>query len=86
MRQFYLAATAALCTVVSASFAQSSDLEKKDALPVTLLSSKSYSATSVDVSRLSTPTPGKAYTLEVKARYLSGNGRGLDVMAMMQRA
>lgn len=81
MRQFYLAATAALCTVVSASFAQSSDLEKKDALPVTLLSSKSYSATSVDVSRLSTPTPGKAYTLEVKARYLSGNGRGLDVMA-----
>lgn len=81
MRQFYLAATAALCSVVSASFAQAPALEKKDVLPVTLLTGKSYSATFVDVSRLSTPVPGEAYTLEVKGRYVSGDGRGLDVMA-----
>ena len=81
MRHFHLAATAALCSVVSASYAQAPALDKKDALPVTLLTGKSYSATEADVSRLSTPVPGAAYTLEVKGRYVSGTGRGLDVMA-----
>lgn len=81
MRHFYLAATAALWTVAQVSYAQAPALDKKDALPVTLLTDKNYSASTTDVSRLSTPAPGAAYTIEVKGRYVSGSGRGLDVMA-----
>lgn len=42
MKQIYLVVTAALCAVVSTSFAQSPALEKKDALPIPLLTGKTY--------------------------------------------
>lgn len=78
---YYMVATAALCSVASVSYAQAPALDKKDALPTTLLSATTYSAATADVTRLSAPVPGSEYTLEVKGRYVSGTGRGLDVLA-----
>lgn len=72
-----------LCSMVApaAAFAQAPDLQQKQTLPNTLLTNQTYSSNEVQVSKLTTVVPGKEYTLEVKGKFNSGTGRGLDIVA-----
>ena len=72
-----------LCSTVApmAIFAQAPDLQQKQALPTQLLTNQDYSSNEVKVSKLTTVVPGKDYTLEVKGKFNSGTGRGLEVWA-----
>lgn len=72
-----------MCSMVApaAAFAQAPDLQQKQTLPNTLLRNQTYSSNEVQVSKLTTVVPGKEYTLEVKGKFNSGTGRGLDIVA-----
>lgn len=72
-----------LCSAVapSVALAQAPSLEQKQTLPTNLLKNQSYSSQEVNVSKLTTVVPGKEYTLEVRGKFNSGTGRGLDVWA-----
>ena len=72
-----------LCSAVApqAVFAQAPSLEQKQTLPTQLLTNQDYSSNEVNVSKLTTPAPKDNYTLEVKGKFKSGTGRGLDIVA-----
>lgn len=79
MRTELLCSVLSLCAVAPTVSAQSPNLEKKNILPTSLLSLQSYLGNEVQVSKLTTPVPGDAYTIEVKGKINSGTGRGLDI-------
>lgn len=82
MKQFNLLSMV-LCSAVApqAALAQAPSLEQKQTLPTQLLTNQSYSSSEVNVSKLMTPAPEGNYTLEVKGKFKSGTGRGLDIVA-----
>lgn len=63
------------------AYAQSPNLTQKQTLPTRLLSNQTYASNDVNVSKITSPVPSDAYTLEVKGLFKSGIGRGLDIMA-----
>ncbi len=72
-----------LCSAVApqAVLAQAPSLEQKQTLPITLLENQTYSSNEVMVSKLTEIAPEGNYTLEVKGKFKSGTGRGLDIVA-----
>lgn len=75
----HLLVTAIGLSLATSAFSQSESLPVKDVLPTTLLSAKTYSGAAVSTDMLTQPVVGDAYTIEVKGKFNSGTGRGLDI-------